>query len=142
MCVLSGLSHVRLYATLWTVACQAPLSVGFSRQEHWSQLPCTSQGDLPCPGIEPFSLMSPALVGRFFTTSTTWEVPQTRTEDEHPRKISGLVLMWLQQGKEGRDQNSLEAEAVALANCVGMGATVIQVPQTALLCWLLPNITT
>ena len=52
---------------------QAPLSVGFSRQEYWSGLPCPPPGDLPDPGIEPASLVSPALAGRFFTTSSTWE---------------------------------------------------------------------
>ena len=55
------------------VACQAPLSMGFSRQEHWRGLPGPPPGDLPGPGIEPASLMSPALVGQFFTTSGTWE---------------------------------------------------------------------
>ena len=53
------------FATTWTVACQAPPPVGFSRQEHGSGLPFPSPGDLPDPGIEP---VSPALVGRFFTT--------------------------------------------------------------------------
>jgi len=72
-CVLSCFSRVQLFATLWTRACQAPLSMGFSRQEYWSGLPCPPPGDLPNPGIEPKSLMSPALTGRFFTTSTTWE---------------------------------------------------------------------
>ena len=71
--MLSRFSHVRHFATLWTVACQAPLSMGFSRQECWSKLPCPPPGDLPNPGIELSSLMSPALTGRFFTTSTTWE---------------------------------------------------------------------
>ena len=52
---------------------QAPLSMGFSRQEYWSRLPFPPPGDLPNLGIEPASLMSPALVNRFFTTSTTWE---------------------------------------------------------------------
>ena len=52
------LSHVRLFATPWTVAHQAPLSMGFSRQEYWSGLPFPSPGDLPNPGIEP---RSPAL---------------------------------------------------------------------------------
>ena len=59
--------------TLWTVAHQAPLSVGFSRQEHWSGLPWPPLGDLPDPGFKPMFLMSPALAVRFFTTSTTWE---------------------------------------------------------------------
>ena len=56
--------------TLWTVAHQAPLSVGFSRQGCCSGLLCPSPGDLPDPGIKP---TSPALTARFFTTSTTWE---------------------------------------------------------------------
>ena len=58
-------------ATLWTVVCQAPLSMGFYRQKYWSRLPYPPLEDLPDPGIKPVSLMSPALAGRFFTTSTT-----------------------------------------------------------------------
>ena len=58
---------------LWTVAHQAPLSMGFSRQEYWSGLPCPPPGDLPNPEIESVSLRSPALADRFLTTSTTWE---------------------------------------------------------------------
>ena len=55
MCVLSHFNRVRLFAILWTIARQAPLSMGFSRQEHWSGLPCPPPGDLPDPGIEPVS---------------------------------------------------------------------------------------
>ena len=73
--VLSHFSCVRLFATLWIVACQAPLSMRFPRQEYWRELPYPSPGDLPDSGIEPTSLMSPALAGRFFTTSATWEAP-------------------------------------------------------------------
>ena len=62
----------QLFAILWTVAHQAPLSMGFSRQEYWSGLPCPPPGDLPNPGIEPASLMYPALAGGFFTTIATW----------------------------------------------------------------------
>ena len=53
------------------IAGQAPLSVEFSRQEYWSRLPFPFPGDLPDPGIKPVSLVSLALVGRFFTTSTS-----------------------------------------------------------------------
>jgi len=49
--------------------------MGFSRQEYWSGLPCPPPGDLPNPGIEPMSLMSPALADMFFTISATWEAP-------------------------------------------------------------------
>ena len=66
-------SHVQLFATLWTLACQALLSKEFSWQEYWSGLLCPPPGDLPNPGIEPESLKSPALTGRFFTTSNTWK---------------------------------------------------------------------
>ena len=59
--------------TPWTVALQAPLSMGLSRHERWTGLPYLPPGDLLDPGIEPTSLMSPALAGRFFTTSATWE---------------------------------------------------------------------
>ena len=51
----------------WTIACQAPLSMKFSRQEYWSGLPFPIPGDIPNPGIEPMSLASPVLAGRFFT---------------------------------------------------------------------------
>ena len=60
-------------ATLWMVAHQAPLSMGFSKQEHWSGFPCPPPGDLANPGTEPASLTSLALAGRFFTTSASWE---------------------------------------------------------------------
>ena len=61
VCILSRSSHVQLFATLWTVARQAPLSMEFSRQEYWSGLPSPSSGDLPHPGIKPMSPASPAL---------------------------------------------------------------------------------
>ena len=75
MYMLSRFSHVQLFATLWTVAHQVPLSMGLSSQEHWSELPYPSPGDLPHPGIKPTSLTFPALAGGFFTTSATWEAP-------------------------------------------------------------------
>ena len=60
---LSRLSRVQLFLTPWTVALQAPLSMRFSRQEYWSGLLFPSSGDLPSWGIEPMSLVSPALAG-------------------------------------------------------------------------------
>ena len=67
VCVLSHFSHVRVSATPMDYS-QAPLSMGFSRQEHWSGLPCPPPGDLPDPGTESMSLMSPALADGFFIT--------------------------------------------------------------------------
>ena len=62
------ISCILLFATPWTVAHQAPLSMEFSRQEYWSGLPFPTPGDLPDPGIKPTSLESPVLAGGFFTT--------------------------------------------------------------------------
>ena len=62
------LSHFQLFATLWTVALQISLFMGFPRQEYWSGVSFPSPGDLPDPGIEPVSLVSPTLAGGFFTT--------------------------------------------------------------------------
>ena len=53
---VQSLSHVRLFVTPWTIASKAPLTMGFSRQEYWSGLPCPPPGDLPDPGIKPASL--------------------------------------------------------------------------------------
>ena len=93
VCALSHFSHVQVCATLWTLAHQSPLSMGFSRQEYWSGLPFSSPGDLPNTRIEPRSLMSPVLAGGFFTISTTWEalsqvempfIPRGLTKKEFP----------------------------------------------------------
>ena len=59
------------------VARQAPLSMGFSRQEHWSGSPCPPPGDLPDPGMTPVSLVSAPLAGGFLSTGATWEAQQT-----------------------------------------------------------------
>ena len=76
-CMLSHFSCVQPFVTWWTVVHQAPLSMGFSRQEYWSGLPFLPPGHLPHPGMEPLPLISLALAGRFFTSSTTWEAEVT-----------------------------------------------------------------
>ena len=68
-CNLVYIEWIRNKILLYSIA---PLSMGFSRQEYWSGLPCPPPGDLPHPGIELMSLKSHELAGRFFT-STTWE---------------------------------------------------------------------
>ena len=73
-----------LFATLWTIARQAPLSMRFSRQKYWRGLPSPPPGYLPDPGIEPVSLISPALVDRLFTTSTTSEAWDQATTVQIP----------------------------------------------------------
>ena len=75
-CTMSHFVHfgcVQHFATLRTVAYQAPLSMGFSRQQCWSGLSCPPPGDLPTPGIKPKFLTFPALASRFFTASAIWE---------------------------------------------------------------------
>ena len=82
MCINMSISHTCMHAyyitsfmstsmTLWTVAHEALLSMGFSRQGYWSGFSCPPPGDLPNPGIELLSPMSPALAGGFLTTSAT-----------------------------------------------------------------------
>ena len=90
------LRHVQLFATPWTEVHQAPLSMGFSRQEYWSRLPFPTAGDFPDPGIKPASLSSPTLVRVLFTTAppgklgTQWHVYR-----------SEFVSNWLTFGREG-----------------------------------------
>ena len=81
-----SLSRVRLFATPWTAAYQAPPSMGFSRQEYWSGLPFPSPGDL---------LMSPALAEVFFTTSATWVKPEGNSNN------SRVLLPGKSHGRRG-----------------------------------------
>ena len=76
--VPSHFSRVQLFMTLWTAAHQAPLSMGFSRQEYWSGLPCPPPGDLPNPGIKLMSFMSPALDAGSLPRS-----PPGKPKDDH-----------------------------------------------------------
>ena len=78
-CMLSCFSPVQLFEIPWTIACQAPLSMGFFRWEYWSGFPCPPPGDLSGPEIKSMALRSPALAGRFFTTSTTWKAHSWHT---------------------------------------------------------------
>ena len=71
MCLRAESLRVQLFATPWTVALQALLSMGFSRQEYWSGLQCSPPWGLPDPGIKPAPLRSPELAGRFLTASAT-----------------------------------------------------------------------
>ena len=83
VCMLSHFRRVLLFSNQWTVARQAPLSMGFSRQEYWSGLPCPPPGDLLDPGIEPAFLMSPALANEFFTISAIWETQNVHIQQFH-----------------------------------------------------------
>ena len=92
-CVCAGpLTYVWLFAALCTVDLQAPLSMGFSRQEYWSGLPCPSPGDLPDSGIKLASLTS-ALAGSFFTTRVIWEAQEKGHSNAIVWKILRLKKM-------------------------------------------------
>ena len=92
------LSHVQLFPIPWTVACQAPLSMGFSRQEYWNGLPLPPPGDLPDPGIKRSSPVSPALAGRFFTTAPPGK----------PKYLTAFpnCSLWKTAGAAGLEQES------------------------------------
>ena len=78
--MVSCFSHVQIFATLWTVACQAPLSMEFSRQEYWSRLPYSSPGDLPDPGIKP---AAPALACGLLTSGHLGSPPPLISLSSH-----------------------------------------------------------
>ena len=89
---------------LWTAVLWAPLSMGFSRQENWGELPCPPPGYLPDPGIEPMSLMSPALAGEFFTTSATWEALKRLLSYNEVIKLNYEVIkMGFLGGSDGKE---------------------------------------
>ena len=88
LCVLRHFSHVQLCVTLWTIAHQAPLAMGFSGQEHWSGLPCPPPGDLPDPEVEPMSLMFPALSGVLFCFVLT----KNSSGNQHLLKQLGIII--------------------------------------------------
>ena len=101
--VLSRFSHVWLFATLWTIAPQALLSMGFSRQKYWSRLPFPFPGNLPDPEIEFAFLKSPALAGGFLITSAIWEAQSKCTNTQELK----LISCWL--------------AAIILTSCVDRG---------------------
>ena len=96
------------FLTPWTVPHQAPLSMGFSRQEYWSGLPCLSPGDLPNRRMKPASLMSPALAGGFFTASTTAALTLLNSQATFPQLLGNVGLVspgWISQAVECPSQD-------------------------------------
>ena len=106
---LNHFTCVPVFATLWPIAHQTPLSMGFSRQAHWSGLPCPPPGDLSNPGIESASLKSPALAGGFHTSASWggWEHLQLMAYHSRSRRkwrpLTGVQLFvtpWTIQSME------------------------------------------
>ena len=84
------LNRVGLFSTLWSIAFQAPLSMGFSRQEYWSGLPFPSPGDLPDPRIEPTSPLSPALQADSLPAEPLGKTLRARNRSKLPLCLAGL----------------------------------------------------
>ena len=95
------LSYVQICVTLWTVACQTPLSMRFSRPECWSGLPCSSPGNLPDPGIEPTSLIPPAWAGRHWVVKIT----NLQLIQEKETTIVGYTFHFLSHCTSSRNWN-------------------------------------
>ena len=95
VCMLSCFSHVWLFATPWTTAFQASLSLGFSRQKYWSGLPCCPPGALPDAGMEPTSLMPPVLAGRFFALVPPGKPTNKQTLTAFPDFLLLVSFSWL-----------------------------------------------
>ena len=104
--MLSRCRCVLLFVTLRTIACQAPLSMGFCGREYWSGLPCPAPGDLSDPGIEPMFLTSPALASGFFTTSTTWQGPSSLWKWKSLSCVQLFVTPWLYSPRNSSGQNT------------------------------------
>ena len=97
-CVLSRFSHIRLFVALWTVAHQAPLFMGFLRQEYWSGSPCPPPGDLPDPGST-LALNVSCIDRQIFHTSTTWETQLIMRSSHFGRHVhllfyNSTVIFW------------------------------------------------
>ena len=95
---VQSLSRVRLFASPWSIAHQAPLSMGFPRQEYWSGFPFPSPGDLPHPGIKP---MSPALAGGFFTIEPSTHTQSSMGTPQSTMALAGPVIVLLRTGESG-----------------------------------------
>ena len=93
-CMLSHFSHVQLFATVWTIAGQAPLSI---RLSNWNGLLCPPPGELPNSGIKLASFTSPTLAGMFFTTNATWEALSSNITYINKSTLYFLLLLLFKQ---------------------------------------------
>ena len=138
--VPSCFSCVQLSETLWIIAFQAPLSMGFLSQEHWSGPLCPLPGGLPDPGMEPNSLMSTALANRFFTVSTIWEAYEdiygtinslSQSEINKPMNKELCSLSWDVETLAGRlwmgtNNNRMEKSCAGLPGTMWSSPPVLQ----------------
>ena len=97
------LSHVQLFATLWTIAHQVPLSTECPKQEYWSRFPFSPLGDLPNPGMKFESFVSPVLVGGFFTTAPPGKPSISVVQEINSQDLSQGVEVWMEGQMESGD---------------------------------------
>ena len=100
LCILSHFNRGQLFVPPWTLTCQAPLSIGFSRQEYWSELSFVPAEDFPDSGMEFMSLMSSALAGRFLTVSATWKALIVCKLHTNYELYMNYLLFWSFQSSE------------------------------------------
>ena len=122
-CILSHFSPVSIFGTPWTVARQALLPMGFSRQEYWCGLPCSAPQDLPDPGIKPTYLMAPALAGGFFTTSTTWEAKQHSPKEEKKKDSRKIWFITVKEHKSKESSIALDDLIIMLKKVFSLDKT-------------------
>ena len=139
--MLSCFSPVRLFATLWTIAHSAPLSMGFSRQEYWGGLLCPPPGYLPNPGIEPASLTSPALSGGFFTTSkcrlgSTNIFGLEKSNFQHQWYFSSFLTAWTVLSAVSSEVSQLCPTLCNPMDCNLTGSSVHGIFQARILEWV------
>ena len=130
VCVLSSFSCVQLFSTLWTVVCQAPLSMGFSRQNYQGGLPCLPSGDLSYREINPF-LTSSALADRFCTTSATCGYKRRRNSYLRKNSMSfdrNVTILFLSGTQNSRgevkqvDKDQIVKGLVCYAHCLDLAS--------------------
>ena len=126
MCVCSYFSHVRLFTTLWTTAHQAPLSMGFFRQEYWSGLPCPSPRNFPDSGIEPVSSVAPTLQVDSYCWATGEAWKEVRDAMNYPivwqsKSTQSKDLLWSLE-KISREDDMAGPDAKRMGPCLGLGA--------------------
>ena len=136
-CVQSLFSHAWYFVTPWTVTYQAPLSMGFSRQEYWSGLQWSPPGDLLGPGIKPSSFIFAILEGRFFTAITTWKasnIYSTICKIDSQWEFS----VWLRELKPGLYNNLEEWDEMAGRREVQEGGNIC-IPMIHVDAWQKPT---
>ena len=100
--------------TPWIVAIQAPLFLGFPRQEYWSGVPFPTPGDLPYPGMEPVSLVFPALAGRFFATGATLGSWGRKNDDKKAGLVSQVLFLSAKHMKQTRTTSTITIAFISL----------------------------